>query len=197
MSQHYSWRPLRSAVLFLTCIEAVLGTVPALASTGTGMPWDPLLEAIVQNVGGPTLRNILILAIIGAGIGFYFAAEGSWIRSAFGLVIGFSIAAAAATWGPAFFGTAAAATPGTVPGQITWTDWLSLVCTLGTWMTIVYAIGGRLGDVLRCWHAQGVAGAERVPVPGTALVLLAGFHHSRHPAPISGQKGSGVSTTAP
>ena len=69
--------------------------------------WDPLLDTLVANLGGRTLHNIPpIVAIIGAGIGFYFANEGTWIRSAFGLVIGFSIAAAAATWVPAFFGIA-------------------------------------------------------------------------------------------
>ena len=122
-------------VLFLslltgTALLAVLGTVPALASTGGGgdMPWESPAGYARGQVGGRTLRNILIVAIIGAGIGFYFANEGTSIRSAFGLVIGFSIAAAAATWGPAFFGIASAATstPALTTGAaITWGDWLS------------------------------------------------------------------------
>ena len=148
------FRSFLLAILVGTALLAVVGTSPALASTGGGgdMPWDPLLDSLVANLGGRTLRNILIVAIIGAGIGFYFANEGTWIRSAFGLVIGFSVAAAAATWGPAFFGVASAATrhPGTVR-PIAWSDWLDLTTTLLTWLAVVCTIGWRLHDVHARW----------------------------------------------
>jgi len=139
--------------------------VPAFAGTGGGdMPWDPLLDALVANIGGRTLRNILILAIIGAGIGFYFAHEGTWIRSAFGLVIGFSIAVAAATWGPAFFGVAAAATaPGTSHAAPHWTAWLSLGIQLTTWTTVAVVLGGRLFELVGRWLDGRMV---PVPVPG-------------------------------
>lgn len=140
---------VRWPLLLLALVAAF--TLPALAADGGGMPWDPLLDSLVANIGGRTLRNILILAIIGAGIGFYFANEGTFIRSAFGLVIGFSIAVAAATWGPTFFGIAAAQTPApsTVPA-LRWFDWLHLSGRLATWLGIIYAIGWRLDD-LRQW----------------------------------------------
>lgn len=149
-------RSLLLATLVGTALLAVFGTAPApaLASTGGGgdMPWDPLLDSLVANLGGRTLRNILIVAIIGAGIGFYFANEGTWIRSAFGLVIGFSIAAAAATWGPAFFGVAAAATGHPSPLRpIAWTDWLSLTGCVLTWMALVVVVGWRVGALADRW----------------------------------------------
>jgi hypothetical protein len=77
------------------------------------------------------------------------SAEGSWLRSAFGLVIGFSIAAAAATWGPAFFGVAAAATRTPVPpAALGWSDWGAVVLRLLTWLVVVYVIGWRLKDLV-------------------------------------------------
>jgi type IV secretory pathway VirB2 component (pilin) len=138
-------------VPLLSLVLVALGTLPALAADGGGMPWDPLLDSLVANIGGRTLKSILILAIIGAGIGFYFANEGTFIRTAFGLVIGFSIAVAAATWGPTFFGLAAAQTPtpGTVPA-IRWFDWVHLGITLATWMSLLYVLVWRLDDV-RWW----------------------------------------------
>ena len=128
----------------------------ALAGTGGGgdMPWDPLLDSLVNNIGGRTLRVILILAIIMAGIGFYFAAEGTFIRSAFGLVIGFSIACAAATWGPAFFGLAAAHTG--VPRAYAphWSDAVPLVTRLLTWWAIVQVCGWYVGDLVTWWRGS-------------------------------------------
>src|SRR5262245_29406792 len=124
------WWGLGAAVMFM------VSTRMAVASTGGGgdMPWDPLLDSLVANIGGRTLRNILILAIIGAGIGFYFAAEGGWIRSAFGLIIGFSIAVAAGTWGPSFFGVASASTMmPTAPASVSWMDWVASIMRLLTW----------------------------------------------------------------
>jgi len=155
------------------------GTVPALAADGGGMPWDPLLDSLVANIGGRTLRNILILAIIGAGIGFYFANEGTFIRSAFGLVVGFSIAVAAATWGPTFFGIAGAQTPrpGTIPA-IRWFDWLHLSVSIATWMGIIYVIVWRLDDVrwwFRTWPRKGCGNREGTERPD-------GDVPSRHPA---------------
>jgi type IV secretion system protein TrbC len=129
----------------------------ALAGTGGGgtMPWDPLLDALVVNIGGRTLRIILILAIIFAGVGFYFASSGTWIQTAFALIIGFSIAAAAATWGPTFFGLAAAAPvrPSPLPPLTGW-DALPLAGRLLTWWAIVQAVLWRLGDSWRWWQTR-------------------------------------------
>jgi type IV secretory pathway VirB2 component (pilin) len=157
----------RARPLLLALALVALGTLPALAADGGGMPWDPLLDSLVANIGGRTLKSILILAIIGAGIGFYFANEGTFIRSAFALVIGFSIAVAAATWGPAFFGIAAAQTPapGTVPA-LRWFDWMHLLLSIGCWLSLFYATLWRLDDARRWVHGRGQGGyRDREGVP--------------------------------
>lgn len=149
--------PLRTRccrTMVSVCVLGLLWAPSALAGTGGGgaFPWDPLLDSLVQNIGGPTLRNILIIAIIGAGIGFYFSAEGTFIRSAFGLVIGFSIAAAAATWGPSFFGVSAASPPhpGLAPPR-RWFDALPLAGRLLLWGTVAMTLWYRLADVVAPW----------------------------------------------
>jgi type IV secretion system protein TrbC len=162
MFRRASFHTLLGAGLLIACLWAALGTVPALAASGGDMPWDPLLDRLVANIGGPTLARILILAIIGAGIGFYFAHEGTWIRSAFGLVIGFSIACAAATWGPGFFGIAAASPVWAPTPPPLWMEWVALSARLSVWYGIVTVLGQHLRTLLvEAWALWRRTAAQR------------------------------------
>jgi type IV secretion system protein TrbC len=141
--------PAVAALLWLAAFLVFIVAHQTVAAGGGGgdMPWDPLLDSLVANIGGRTLRNILILAIIMAGIGFYFAEAGGWLRTAFALVIGFSIATAAATWGPAFFGATAASPRHPVPVRtLAWMDWAGVGLSLGIRMAFVMAVGWLLVD---------------------------------------------------
>jgi type IV secretion system protein VirB2 len=96
----------RTKVLSALALSAVLTparTSWAQLSFGACCPWNGPLDAIVTNITGPTVKAIAILLVIGAGIGFA-STEGGAFRKLAGVVFGLSIAFAAATWAPGFFG---------------------------------------------------------------------------------------------
>ena len=76
----------------------------AARAAGTGMPWEGPLQQIADSVSGPVARALGILAIILAGLGIAFSEGGSSTRKLLFVVLGLSVAYAAATWGLGFLG---------------------------------------------------------------------------------------------
>ena len=95
------------SVLFASTL--LLGVI-ALSSTtlaaGTDMPWEGPLEQIVDSLTGPVARALGVIAIVALGFGFAFSEGGGALRRVLGVVLGISIAFAAAQFGLAFFGFA-------------------------------------------------------------------------------------------
>ncbi len=78
---------------------------PAFAG-GSDMPWEGPLTEIVDSVTGPVAQAIGVLAIVALGFGFAFSEGGTTLRRVLGVVLGLSIAFAAASFGLSFFGFA-------------------------------------------------------------------------------------------
>lgn len=98
---------LRSALSLSTCVA--LTTIPASAGTSGNLPWEEPIRRIADSLSGPVTQSVLILAIVLLGLGLAFA-EGAVLRRLLGLVLGGSVAAAAASLVASFFGVVAGAT---------------------------------------------------------------------------------------
>lgn len=102
-------RRIRSTWLWPTA--AAIGTllIPSAAwasSTTTNMPWEGPLQQIVTSITGPVAKGLGVLAIVFVGFAFAFSEGGGTLRRILGVVLGLSIAFAAAQFGLTFFGFA-------------------------------------------------------------------------------------------
>ena len=84
----------------------VLALPQTVWAAGTDMPWEGPLEQIVDSLTGPVARALGMLAIVALGFGFAFSEGGGALRRVLGVVLGISIAFAAAQFGLGFFGFA-------------------------------------------------------------------------------------------
>jgi type IV secretion system protein VirB2 len=78
----------------------------AALAAGTDMPWEGPLQQIVDSLTGPVAKGLGVLAIVSLGFGFAFSEGGSVLRRVMGVVLGLSLAFAAAQFGLSFFGFA-------------------------------------------------------------------------------------------
>jgi type IV secretory pathway VirB2 component (pilin) len=92
-------------------VAAVVAFAPMSAfAAGTNMPWEGPLDQVVTSLTGPVAKGLGVLAIVGLGFAFAFSEGGSTLRRVLGVVLGLSIAFAAATFGLTFFGFAGGVT---------------------------------------------------------------------------------------
>ncbi len=80
----------------------------AQAGTSSGMPWETPLQNIADSFSGPVTQAILVLAVVILGFSLAFT-EGAIVRRVLGVVLGGTIAAAAASLVASFFGTVSGA----------------------------------------------------------------------------------------
>jgi len=74
---------------------------------GSGLPWETVLQRIVDSFTGPVVQGVLVLAIVALGFAVMWS-EGPVIRRAFGLLLGGAIAAAAVSIALTLFGVSGA-----------------------------------------------------------------------------------------
>lgn len=72
-------------------------------ATSTGMPWETILDKIMQSLSGPVARLVIIIAICATGISLMFGEMGGGAKKLIGICCGGAIVAAAVSWGPGFF----------------------------------------------------------------------------------------------
>ena len=89
-----------------TAIGTLMIPSAAWASSTTSMPWEGPLQEIVQSITGPVAKGLGVLAIVFVGFAFAFSEGGGTLRRILGVVLGLSIAFAAAQFGLTFFGFA-------------------------------------------------------------------------------------------
>ena len=75
---------------------------PALAS-GSGMPWEGPLQAILESIEGPVARVIAVITIIITGLSLAFGDTSGGTRRLMQIVFGLSIAFAATSFFLTFF----------------------------------------------------------------------------------------------
>lgn len=85
---------------------ALLLAPTATFAAGVNMPWEGPLDQIVQSLTGPVAKGLGVLAIVSVGFAFAFSEGGSTLRRVLGIVLGLTIAFAAAQFGLNFFGFA-------------------------------------------------------------------------------------------
>jgi len=86
---------------------ALVIIIPVLAhASGSGMPWEGPLQAILDSISGPVAKVIGVLAIVLTGLGLAFGEGGGLMRKALSIVFGLSIAFSATSFGLSFFGFA-------------------------------------------------------------------------------------------
>lgn len=90
----------------LGVVVATLMLPRAAWAAGTDMPWEGPLEQIVESITGPVAQALGVLAIVSLGFAFAFSEGGSVLRRMLGVVLGLSLAFAAAQFGLSFFGFA-------------------------------------------------------------------------------------------
>jgi len=94
----------RQHLLKLTVAALAIAMPKAAFAAGTDMPWEGPLDQIVQSLTGPVAKGLGVLAIVSVGFAFAFSEGGSTLRRVLGVVLGLSIAFAAAQFGLTFFG---------------------------------------------------------------------------------------------
>ena len=92
----------------VTSVLLALTAAPAQAGTSGDLPWEAPLQRIADSLAGPVTTSVLILAIVVLGFALAFA-EGAILRRVLGVVLGGTIAAAAASLVSSFFGTVSGA----------------------------------------------------------------------------------------
>lgn len=81
---------------------------PAYAS-GSGMPWETPLQAVVDSITGPVARAAAVIAIVIAGITIIFSEGGGGVRKLAFVGLGIAIMFAAVSFFLDFFGFAGGA----------------------------------------------------------------------------------------
>ena len=106
MCQRKPHRSTRRALIAAGLISS-LSAAPAHAITGggggSGLPWETVLQKIVDSFTGPVMQGVLILAIVALGFAVMWS-EGPVLRRAFGVLLGGAIAAAAVSIALTLFG---------------------------------------------------------------------------------------------
>ena len=82
--------------------SVILFSLPAHAA-GTGMPWEGLLDQILQSIEGPVARIVAVIIITLTGLTLAFGETSGGFRKLIQIVFGLSIAFAATSFFLTFF----------------------------------------------------------------------------------------------
>lgn len=80
----------------------LVASTPAWAS-GSSMPWETPLNAILESIQGPVAKIVAVIIIIATGLGLAFGDTSGGFRRLIQIVFGLSIAFAASSFFLSFF----------------------------------------------------------------------------------------------
>ena len=83
-------------------------TVGAAQAAQSGLPWEQPLETITNSLTGPVLQTFLIIAIVLSGLVMALSEVSDGAKRLLQAVFGLSVAVAAVSFFPGFFGFAGA-----------------------------------------------------------------------------------------
>lgn len=96
--------PQHTAILKGLCLTAAfIAFATAAEASGTSMPWEAPLQAILDSIEGPVARIVAVLVITVTGLTLAFGDTGGGFRKLVQIVFGLSIAFAATSFFLAFF----------------------------------------------------------------------------------------------
>ncbi len=112
MTHKPNWRSgclsrLAAAASFLTAVVAASPSFASTTTTGT-MPWDTVLTTVETDLTGPVAVAVGVVAVVITGLGIALGGEGSFMRRAFGILFGLSVAFMSSTAILTFFGSSGA-----------------------------------------------------------------------------------------
>lgn len=76
----------------------------AAEASGSGMPWESVLDQILESITGPVAKVISVIAIVATGLAMAFGEGGGGMRKLLMVVMGLSISFAATSFFLPFFG---------------------------------------------------------------------------------------------
>ncbi len=97
-------RPPRGLMAATTACGLLMAG-PALAA-GSGMPWEPIFQQLVQSITGPVVQSAAVVAVVMFGAGIAMSESGSSLRRGIGILFGLTIAFTAGTFFLDFLGFA-------------------------------------------------------------------------------------------
>lgn len=92
------------AVVTLALAGGVLLLPMAASAAGSGMPWESVLDQILQSITGPVAKVLSVIAILATGLAMAFGEGGGGMRKLLMVVMGLSISFAATSFFLPFFG---------------------------------------------------------------------------------------------
>ncbi len=98
---------MKGATLLVLCYFFMAGAAHA---TGTGLPWDDRITAIVTSVQGDVARGIGTIAIVVTGLAMAFGDMGNGMKKLLAIVFGLSVAFTASSFFLGFFNFTGGAT---------------------------------------------------------------------------------------
>ena len=98
---------MKGATLLVLCYFFMAGAAHA---TGTGLPWDDRITAIVASVQGDVARGIGTIAIVVTGLAMAFGDMGNGMKKLLAIVFGLSVAFTASSFFLGFFNFTGGAT---------------------------------------------------------------------------------------
>ncbi len=112
MTEKLNWRSgrLRRFPAVATLVAVLAAASPSFASTTTTgtMPWDTVLTTVETDLTGPVAVAVGVVAVVITGLGIALGGEGSFMRRAFGILFGLSVAFMSSTAILTFFGSSGA-----------------------------------------------------------------------------------------
>ena len=85
-------------------------TLSQAQAAQSGLPWEAPLQTLTGSLTGPVLQTFLIISIVVAGLMMALTEVGAGAKRLLQAVFGLSVAVAAVSFFPGFFGFAGAAT---------------------------------------------------------------------------------------
>ncbi|MGI9501039.1 MAG: TrbC/VirB2 family protein [Geminicoccaceae bacterium] len=85
-------------------------TIGQARAAQSGLPWEAPLQTLTDSLTGPVLQTFLIISIVVAGLMMALTEVGAGAKRLLQAVFGLSVAVAAVSFFPGFFGFAGAAT---------------------------------------------------------------------------------------
>ncbi len=93
----------RRATTLATAAYVSLLLAPAAQASGSSMPWEAPLQAILQSIEGPVAKIVAVIIIIATGLTLAFGDTSGGFRRLIQIVFGLSIAFAASSFFLSFF----------------------------------------------------------------------------------------------
>ena len=84
-------------------------TIDQAQAAQSGLPWEAPLQTLTNSLTGPVLQTFLIISIVVAGLMMALTEVGAGVKQLLQAVFGLSVAVAAVSFFPGFFGFAGAA----------------------------------------------------------------------------------------